>query len=140
LQSLLNALVLIDGFLKFFMIYLGSQLIVADNSGAKIVECFHVDGSTGTQRGDVGSTIVCSVKDAMPNMKVKKGQVVKAIIVRTKSRIRRADGSYVSFDDNAAVLLDKKGELIGTRVLGPVAREIRTKGFLKIASLASEII
>jgi large subunit ribosomal protein L14 len=76
----------------------------------------------------------------MPNMKVKKGQVVKAIIVRTKSRIRRADGSYVSFDDNAAVLLDKKGELIGTRVLGPVAREIRTKGFLKIASLASEII
>jgi large subunit ribosomal protein L14 len=122
------------------MIYLGSRLVVADNSGAKIVECIHVDGSTGTQRGDVASTIVCAVKDAAPNMKVKKGQVVKAIIVRTKSRIRRADGSYVSFDDNAAVLLDKKGELIGTRVLGPVAREIRSFGFLKIASLASEII
>ena len=122
------------------MIHLNTKLIVADNSGAKLVKCIKVLGSTGKKVGYVGQKIVVSIKEALPKMKVSKGQVCYAIIIRTKTPVRRADGSYISFDDNAVVMLDKKGEMIGTRVFGPVPREVKASGYLKIASLASEVL
>jgi len=122
------------------MIHLNTKLVVADNSGAKIVKCIKVLGSTGKKVGYVGQKIVVSIREALPKMKVSKGQVCYAIIIRTKTPVRRADGSYISFDDNSVVMLDKKGEMIGTRVFGPVPREVKGSGYLKIASLASEVL
>jgi len=122
------------------MIQMQTILNVADNSGAKKIGCIKVLGGTRKRYARVGDIIVASVKEAMPNSKVKKGSVVKAVVVRTAKEIRREDGSYIKFDDNAVVLLNKQGEPLGTRILGPVAREVRLKGFAKIASLAPEVI
>lgn len=122
------------------MIILGTQLIVADNSGAKIVECINVHGGALVRWAEVGETITVAVKSAVPNGKVAKSQVHRAVIVRTKQNIKRRDGSDISFNSNAVVMLDKKGEPIGSRVFGPIAREVRNKGYLKIASLAPEVL
>ncbi|MBI4656028.1 MAG: 50S ribosomal protein L14 [Elusimicrobia bacterium] len=122
------------------MIQLRSMLNVADNSGARKLMCFKVMGGSARRYAFVGDIIVCSVKDAMPEAPVKKGEVVKAVVVRTKKEYKRKDGSYIRFDDNAACLIDTEGEPKGTRVFGPVARELRTKNFLKIISLAPEVI
>ena len=121
------------------MIQQESRLSVADNSGAKEVLCIRVLGGTRRRYASVGDTIVVSVKDAMPSGDVKKGTVSKAVVVRTKKEIRRADGSYIRFDDNAVVLLNNAGEIRGTRIFGPVARELRD-GFMKIVSLAPEVL
>jgi len=115
-------------------------LEVADNSGAKKVGCIKVLGGTRRKYASLGDVIVVSVKDALPNSKIKKGEVVKAVIVRTKKEVRRLDGSYIKFDDNSAVLLNPQGEPIGTRIFGPVARELRAKRFMKIISLAPEVL
>lgn len=115
-------------------------LNVADNSGAKKVMCFRVLGGTRRRYASVGDVIVCSVKDATPNGQVKKGEVARAVIVRTKHPVRRKDGSYIRFDDNAAVIIDDQKEPQGTRIFGPVARELREKQFMKIISLASEVL
>ena len=117
-----------------------TNLIVADNSGAKTARCIKVLGGSDFMITGVGDIIVLSITGVIPNAKVRKGQVVKGVIVRTKSKIVRNDGSFVRFDDNAVVLVDKDGEPIATRVFGPVAREVRQKNFLKIASLASEVL
>lgn len=119
-----------------------TNLVVADNSGARIVRIFRLYGGSNRKSSSIGDVVLCAVKDAIPNGKVQKGDVVKAIIVRTKKSIARKDGSRISFDDNACVLINNDGTPIGTRVFGPVAREIRNKGenFLKIASLAMEIL
>jgi len=117
-----------------------SILNVADNSGAKKVMCFRVLGGTRRRYASVGDVIVCSVKDATPNGQVKKGEVARAVIVRTKKAVRRKDGSYIKFDDNAAVIIDIQKEPKGTRIFGPVARELREKQFMKIISLASEVL
>ena len=122
------------------MIQLRSILNVADNSGARKLQCFHVMGGSYRKYAHIGDIIVCSVRDALPNGAIKKGQVVKAVVVRVKRNTRRADGSYVSFDDNAACLVDDENEPKGTRVFGPVARELRDKEFLKIISLAPEVV
>lgn len=122
------------------MISLGTQLVAADNSGAKIVECINVHGGALVRWAEVGETITVAVKSAIPNGKVAKSQVHRAVIVRTKQNIKRTDGSDISFNTNAVVLLDKKGEPIGSRVFGPVAREVRNKGYLRIASLAPEVL
>jgi large subunit ribosomal protein L14 len=122
------------------MIQQESELEVADNSGAKRVKCFKVLGGSKRRYANVGDIIVCSVKDASPDGGVKKGDVVKAVIVRTKSYIRRRDGSKLRFDTNSCVLIDDKNNPRGTRVFGPVAREVREREFLKIASLAPEVI
>lgn len=122
------------------MIQTESELDVADNSGAKRIKCFKVLGGSGRRYAGIGDVIVCSVKDATPDGGVKKGDVVKAVIVRTKKYIRRKDGTKLRFDSNAAVLIDEKNNPRGTRVFGPVAREVREKDFLKIASLAPEVI
>lgn len=122
------------------MIQVESTLEVADNSGAKKVACIKVLGGSHRRYASVGDIIVVSVKEAMPHAKVKKGDVMKAVIVRTKKEIRRADGSYIKFDTNAAVVLSKQGEPVGTRIFGPVARELRGKGFMKIVSLAPEVL
>lgn len=122
------------------MIQQETQLEVADNSGAKRVKCFKVLGGSKRRYAHVGDIIVCSVKDATPDGGVKKGDVVKAVIVRTKRYIRRKDGSKIRFDTNSCVLIDDKNNPRGTRVFGPVAREVREKDFLKIASLAPEVI
>lgn len=122
------------------MIQTETRLVVADNSGAKSVACIRVPGSTGDNVGAVGSTIVVAVKQATADSKVKKGTVQKAVIVRTVKEIRRADGSTVRFDDNAVVLVNKDGDPIGTRVFGPVARELREGNFIKILSLAEEVL
>ncbi|TVR38421.1 MAG: 50S ribosomal protein L14 [Cryomorphaceae bacterium] len=122
------------------MIQQESRLKVADNSGAKEVLCIRVLGGTGRRYASIGDTIVVSVKDAMPNSNVKKGSVSKAVVVRTKKEVRRPDGSYIRFDENAAVLLNNAGEMRGTRIFGPVARELRDKQFMKIVSLAPEVI
>ena len=122
------------------MIQLRTMVNVADNSGARKLQCFHVMGGSYRRYASLGDIIVCSVVDALPNGAIKKGQVVKAVVVRAKRNIRRADGSYVSFDDNAACLIDDKNEPKGTRVFGPVARELRDKEFLKIVSLAPEVV
>ena len=121
------------------MVMLGTRLDVADNTGAKVIECFHVEGSSGRRYAYVGDTIIASVKDALPNSSVKKGEVVRAVVVRTKKEIRRKDGTYIRFDRNSAVLIDKQNEPKGTRIFGPVARELRDKNFMKIISLAPEV-
>ncbi|MDR2038075.1 MAG: 50S ribosomal protein L14 [Bacteroidales bacterium] len=121
------------------MIQQESRLSVADNSGAKEVLCIRVLGGTRRKYASVGDTIVVSVKDAIPAGDIKKGTVSKAVVVRTKKEIRRADGSYIRFDDNAVVLLNNAGEIRGTRIFGPVARELRD-GFMKIVSLAPEVL
>ncbi|WP_457570591.1 50S ribosomal protein L14 [Desulfovulcanus sp.] len=122
------------------MIQVQSTLDVADNSGAKKVACIKVLGGSKRRYARIGDIIVVSVKDAMPHSKVKKGDVYKAVIVRTKKEIGRADGSYIRFDNNSAVLLNKNLEPIGTRIFGPVARELRAKNFMKIVSLAPEVL
>ena len=121
------------------MIQQESRLSVADNSGAKEVLCIRVLGGTRRRYASVGDTIVVSIKDALPSGEVKKGTVSKAVVVRTKKEIRRADGSYIRFDDNAVVLLNNAGEIRGTRIFGPVARELRD-GYMKIVSLAPEVL
>ena len=122
------------------MIQSESRLAVADNSGAKEVLCIRVLGGTKRRYASVGDKIVVTVKSAMPAGNVKKGQVSKAVIVRTKKEVRRPDGSYVRFDDNAVVLLNEAGEMRGTRIFGPVARELREKSYMKIVSLAPEVL
>ena len=121
------------------MIQQESRLAVADNSGAKEVLCIRVLGGTARRYASVGDKIVVSVKNALPASEVKKGTVSKAVIVRTKKEIRRADGSYIRFDDNACVLLTNTDEIRGTRIFGPVARELRDK-YMKIVSLAPEVL
>jgi large subunit ribosomal protein L14 len=122
------------------MIQTQSRLRVADNSGAREVMCIKVLGGTKRRWASIGDIIVVSIKEAMPNSKVKKGDVAKAVMVRTVHKLRRADGSYIRFDDNSAVLINAAKEPIGTRIFGPVARELRAKAFLKIVSLAPEVI
>ena len=122
------------------MIQVQTELSVADNTGARIVECIKILGGSKRRYAFVGDSIVVSVKDAIPNGKVKKGSVHKAIVVRTKYSIHRNDGSKVKFDYIAAVIIDEKGETIGTRIFGPVTRELRTKGQTKIISLAPEVL
>lgn len=122
------------------MIQHRSRLMVADNSGAKELMCIKVLGGTRRRYSTVGDIIVCSVKDASPESKIKKGEVVKAVIVRTAYPLRRTDGSYIRFDENAAVLINTQKEPVGTRVFGPVARELRPAGFVKIISLAPEVL
>ena len=121
------------------MIQTESRLVVADNSGAREVLCIHVLGGTGRRYASVGDIIVVTVKNAIPSSDVTKGTVSKAVVVRTKKEIRRADGSYIRFDDNACVLLNASGELRGTRIFGPVARELRATN-MKIVSLAPEVL
>jgi large subunit ribosomal protein L14 len=122
------------------MIQEETNLVVADNSGAKKVRCIRVLGGSNRRYASVGDVIVVSVKSAIPGGNVKKGEVSKAVIVRTKKEVRRTDGSYIRFDENAAVLLNAQGEPRGTRIFGPVARELRDKKFMKIISLAPEVI
>jgi large subunit ribosomal protein L14 len=122
------------------MIQSESRLTVADNSGAKEVLCVHVLGGTGRRYASVGDMIVVTIKSAMPCSQAKKGTVSKAVVVRTKKEVRRKDGSYIRFEDNAAVLLNAQNEPRGTRIFGPVARELREKQFMKIVSLAPEVI
>jgi len=115
-------------------------LNVADNTGAKRIMCFRILGGTRRKTASIGDVVVCSVKDATPNGQVKKGEVIRAVIVRTKKSVRRRDGSYIRFDDNAAVIIDEAKEPRGTRIFGPVARELRDKKFMKIISLAPEVL
>ena len=122
------------------MIQVQTELTVADNTGARRVECIKVLGGSKRRYASVGDIIVISVKDAIPKGKVKKGAVHKAVVVRVKKGIHRNDGSKVKFDNNAAVLTDDKGEPIGTRIFGPVTRELRTRGQMKIISLAPEVL
>jgi len=122
------------------MIQTESRLKVADNSGAKDVLCIRVLGGTKRRYASVGDKIVVTVKSAMPSGAVKKGTVATAVIVRTKKEVRRADGSYIRFDDNACVLLNTTGEMRGTRIFGPVARELREANFMKVVSLAPEVL
>lgn len=122
------------------MIQQESRLAVADNSGAKEVMCIRVLGGTKKKYASVGDKIIVAIKNAIPSGNVKKGSVAKAVVVRTKKEIRRADGSYIRFDDNAVVLLNNAGEMSGTRIFGPVARELREKQFMKIVSLAPEVL
>lgn len=122
------------------MIQQESRLKVADNSGAKEVLCIKVLGGSKKRYASIGDTIVVSVKHAMPSGNMKKGAVAKAVVVRVKKEIRRPDGSYIRFDDNAAVILNEAGEMSGTRIFGPVARELREKEFMKIVSLAPEVL
>ncbi len=122
------------------MIQPESTLEVADNSGARRVACIRVLGGTRRKYASIGDIIVVAVKDAIPNARVKKGEVRRAVVVRTKKSIGRPDGSYIKFDDNAAVLLDAQKEPVGTRIFGPVARELRARRFMKIISLAPEVL
>ncbi len=122
------------------MIQEETNLVVADNSGAKKVRCIRVLGGSNRRYATVGDVIVVSVKSAIPNGSVKKGEVTRAVVVRTKKEVRRNDGSYIRFDENAAVLLNNQGEPRGTRIFGPVARELREKKFMKIISLAPEVL
>jgi len=122
------------------MIQTATYLTVADNSGARKVMCIKVLGGTRRRYGSVGDVIVVSVKEAIPEAKVKKGDVLKAVIVRTSKEISRLDGTYIRFDDNSAVLINNQLEPLGTRVFGPVARELRAKKFMKIISLAPEVL
>ena len=122
------------------MIQQESRLAVADNSGAKEVLCIRVLGGTGRRYASIGDKIVVTIKESTPAGSVKKGQVSTAVVVRTKKEIRRPDGSYIRFDDNACVLLNQTGEMRGTRVFGPVARELRDKQYMKIVSLAPEVL
>lgn len=122
------------------MIQLRTVLNVADNSGARKILCVQVKGGSFRKVGTVGDVIVGAVREAAPNGNIKKGDVVKAVIVRTKKEIRRRDGSYVRFDDNAAVVIDSNGDPKGTRIFGPVARELREKKYMRIVSLAPEVV
>ena len=120
-----------------------TNLVVADNSGAKSVRVFRIYGGSKRKTASIGDIVLCSVKDAIPNAKVKKGDVVKVVIIRTKKNVQRADGTFISFDDNACVLVNDEGAPKGTRIFGPVARELREKGnegFMKIISLAVEVL
>ena len=122
------------------MIQMRTVLDVADNSGARKVQCIKVLGGSKRKYASVGDVIVVSIKEAIPNSKVKKGEVMKAVVVRTAKELGRADGSYIRFDTNSAVLIDNQREPIGTRIFGPVARELRAKKFMKIISLAPEVL
>jgi large subunit ribosomal protein L14 len=122
------------------MIQAETRLTVADNSGARTVYCIKVLGGSRRRYASIGDIIVVSVKEAIPNAKVKKGDVLKAVVVRTKKEVRRPDGSYIRFDDNSAVLINAQREPLGTRIFGPVARELRAKRFMKIVSLAPEVL
>jgi large subunit ribosomal protein L14 len=122
------------------MIQTQSVLNVADNSGAKKVMCIKVLGDSRRRYARIGDLISCSVKSAIPGGNVKKGEVVQAVVVRTKKEIRRRDGSYIRFDENAAVIINKEKEPVGTRIFGPVARELREKSFMRIVSLAPEVL
>jgi len=122
------------------VIQMQSTLDVADNSGARRVMCIKVLGGSKRKYASLGDVIVVSVQEAIPNGKVKKGEVAKAVIVRTSKEVRRADGSYIRFDNNSAVLIDNKGEPVGTRIFGPVARELRSKAYMKIVALAPEVL
>ena len=122
------------------MIQQESRMKVADNSGAKEVLCIRVLGGTRRRYASIGDTVVVTVKAATPNGNIKKGAVSNGVVVRTKKAVRRADGSYIRFDDNAIVLLNANGEMRGTRIFGPVARELREKDFMKIVSLAPEVL
>ena len=122
------------------MIQMQSTLEVADNSGARRVQCIKVLGGSKRKYASLGDVIVVSVKEATPNGKVKKGEVAKAVVVRTAKEVRRNDGSYIRFDTNAAVLLDDKNEPVGTRIFGPVARELRARQYMKIVALAPEVL
>jgi len=122
------------------MIQTETRLRVADNSGAKLVSCIKVLGGSKRRYATIGDIIVVAVKEAMPNSKVKKGDVVRAVVVRTAKEIHRLDGTHIRFDDNSAVLINTQGEPIGTRIFGPVARELRAKKFMKIISLAPEVL
>ena len=122
------------------MIQQETRLKVADNSGARRVACIKVLGGSKRRYAGVGDVIVCAVKEAIPNGNVKKGDVVRAVVVRTKKEIRRPDGSYIKFDENAAVIIDNQGNPRGTRIFGPVARELRDRKYMKIVSLAPEVL
>jgi large subunit ribosomal protein L14 len=122
------------------MIQMQSTLSVADNSGARKLCCIKVLGGSKRKYAGIGDIIVCSVKEAMPNSKVKKGDIVRAVIVRTAKEVNRPDGSYIRFDVNSAVVVSAGGEPVGTRIFGPVARELRAKRFMKIVSLAPEVL
>ena len=122
------------------MVQAETRLTVADNSGAKVLYCIKVLGGSRRRYAGVGDIIVVTVKEAIPNAKVKKGDILKAVVVRTKKEIKRPDGSYIRFDDNSAVLINPNKEPIGTRIFGPVARELRSKRFMKIISLAPEVL
>lgn len=122
------------------MIQEETRLTVADNTGAKSLLAFRILGGTRKRYARVGDIIVCSVKSAIPGGSIKKGEVVKAVVVRTKKEFKRPDGSYIRFDENSAVILDDKGEPKGTRIFGPIARELREKGYMKILSLAPEVL
>jgi large subunit ribosomal protein L14 len=122
------------------MVQTTTTLDVADNSGAKKIMCIRVLGGTRRKYASLGDVIIVSIKEAMANSKVKKGEVARAVIVRTKKEVSRQDGSYIRFDSNSAVLVDKDNEPIGTRIFGPVARELRAKRFMKIISLAPEVL
>lgn len=122
------------------MIQQESRLAVADNSGAKQAYCIRVLGGTKKRYASIGDLVVVSVKSAIPSGNIKKGAVSKAVVVRTHKEVRRKDGSYIRFDDNAVVLLNTSGEMLGTRIFGPVARELREKNFMKIVSLAPEVL
>jgi large subunit ribosomal protein L14 len=122
------------------MIQMQTSLEVADNSGAKRLSCIKVLGGTKRKYASLGDVIIVSVKEAIPHSKVKKGEVMRAVIVRTVKEVRRPDGSYIKFDDNSAVLINPQNEPVGTRIFGPVARELRAKKFMKIISLAPEVL
>ena len=122
------------------MIQSETKLKVADNSGAKVLLCIKVLGGSKRRYASIGDIVIVTVKEAIPNSKVKKGSVVRAVIVRTAKEIRRPDGSYIKFDDNSAVLITQQNEPVGTRIFGPVARELRAKKFMKIISLAPEVL
>ena len=122
------------------MVKVETVLDVADNSGAKKVLCFRILGGSNRRSASVGDIIVVAVKEAVPEAKVKKGEVHKAVIVRTKKEVRRPDGSYIRFDNNAAVIINEQREPVGTRIFGPIARELRAKNFMKIVSLAPEVL
>lgn len=122
------------------MIQEKAYLTVADNSGARELMCIHVSGSSGRRYAFLGDIIVCAVKDALPGASIKKGDVVKAVIVRTRKAVHRTDGSYIRFDDNAGVVINDEKEPRGTRIFGPIARELRDRNYLKIISLAPEVV
>lgn len=122
------------------MIQMRSILDVADNSGARKASCIKVTGRSGKQYAHIGDIVTCNIKESTPEATVKKGEVIKAVIVRTRQPISRRDGSRLKFDRNACVIIDNTGNLLGTRIFGPVARELRDKGFMKIVSLAPEVI
>ena len=122
------------------MIQVESRLKVADNTGARVIECIRIMGRSRTRTAGVGDVIIASVKQAIPNAPVKKGDVVRAVVVRTAKEYGRPDGSYIRFDDNAAVLINNQGNPRGTRIFGPVARELRDRNYMKIVSLAPEVL